>query len=144
MENVNWLALTVASFSTLLVGFIWYNPKVFGTIWMKETGMTEKKAKKSNMPLIFGLTVVMAFIISFFLFGVVMFGGSEGMEHGTAPFMTFKHGALHGTILGVLVAIPMVVTNSLFEHRSLKYMMITSGYWVVCFALMGGIINAWS
>ena len=39
--QINFLALIVASLSTLVVGFIWYNPKVFGTIWMKEIGMTE-------------------------------------------------------------------------------------------------------
>ena len=36
--NPNWVALIVASLSTLVVGFIWYNPKVFGTIWMNEIG----------------------------------------------------------------------------------------------------------
>ena len=49
MENINWLALAVAALSTLVIGFIWYHPKVFGTIWMKEIGMTEEKAKKGSM-----------------------------------------------------------------------------------------------
>ena len=49
MENINWLALVVAALSILVIGFIWYHPKVFGTIWMKEIGMTEEKAKKGNI-----------------------------------------------------------------------------------------------
>lgn len=28
----NFVAILIASLVTLLVGFIWYNPKVFGTI----------------------------------------------------------------------------------------------------------------
>lgn len=144
MENVNWLALVVASISTLVVGFIWYNPKVFGTIWMKEIGMTEEKAKKANMGLIFGLSVVLAFLISFFLMANVLVGGPDDMRHGTEAFMTFKHGALHGAVLGLMVVLPVIVTNGLYEQRSFKYMMVVAGYWTVSFILMGGIINAWT
>jgi len=63
----NFLAVLVASLSTLLVGFIWYNPKVFGTIWMKETGMTEEKAKNSNMVKVFGLTILYSVMLSFIM-----------------------------------------------------------------------------
>lgn len=62
--EINFLALLVAAFSTLVVGFIWYNPKVFGTIWMKESGMTEEKMKGANMAFIFGMSLFYAFLIS--------------------------------------------------------------------------------
>jgi hypothetical protein len=65
--EINWIALLLASLSTLVVGFIWYNPKVFGNIWMKESGMTEEKMKGSNMVMIFGLSIIYAFFISFIL-----------------------------------------------------------------------------
>ena len=61
----NWLALIVAAISTLAVGFVWYNPKVFGTAWMKEVGMTEEDAQKGNMAMIFGIALVVAFLLSF-------------------------------------------------------------------------------
>lgn len=141
--KINFLALIVASLSTLVLGFIWYNPKVFGTIWMNEIGMTEEKAKKANMGLVFGLSVVMAFLVSFFLFTNVLIGGPDGMRHGTEAFLTFKHGAVHGAFLGLGVVLPVIVTNGLYEQRSLKYMLVVSGYWVVAFVIMGGIINAW-
>ncbi|NQY29628.1 MAG: DUF1761 domain-containing protein [Flavobacteriaceae bacterium] len=144
MENINWLALVVAALSTLVVGFVWYHPKVFGTIWMKEIGMTEEKAKKGNMALIFSVSVILAFFVSFFIMMLVFSGGSPEHPHGAEPFMTFKHGALHGTMLGLFVILPVIVTNGLFEQRSFKYMMIITGYWVVSFAIMGGIINAWT
>jgi len=57
----NFYAVLVAALSSFVVGFIWYNPKVFGTIWMKESGMTEEKAKNGNMAKIFGLTFVFSF-----------------------------------------------------------------------------------
>ena len=63
MENINWFALVIAALSMLIVGFRWYHPKVFGTIWMKEIGMTEERAKNSNMLLIFSVSVILAFFV---------------------------------------------------------------------------------
>ena len=155
--NVNFLALLLAALSTLVVGFIWYNPKVFGNIWMKETGLKEEDMKGANMIKIFGLSIVYAFLISFVLqmvvihqFGALgMVGGdpSKAMpsynafmsDYGTA-FRTFKHGALHGFITGLFMILPVIGTNALYEKRSFKYVMVTAGFWIVSFMIMGGII----
>lgn len=158
--EMNWIAILVAAFSTLIIGFIWYHPKVFGTIWMKEAGMTEEKMKGSNMALIFGMSIIYAFLIGVVLqFLTIHQWGAHGMiggkttealpsynafmaDYGTA-FRTFKHGALHGFLTGLLLILPVIGTNSLYERRSFKYTLVTSGFWIVCFMLMGGIICSW-
>ncbi|MEM6687587.1 MAG: DUF1761 domain-containing protein [Bacteroidota bacterium] len=147
MENipVNWMALAVAALSTLIIGFLWYGP-LFGKAWMKETGITEAQAQK-GMPLRFGLSVVLAFIAVFFIYATsVITGGMPPHEvHSidNSQFHTFGHGALHGVGAALFLVMPALVTNSLFEQRSWKYMCINVGYWVVTFAIMGGIVNAW-
>lgn len=159
--QINFLALFVAALSTLVIGFIWYNPKTFGTIWMKESGLTEEKMKGANMPLIFIMAVFFAFLMSMILqfltihqwgaFGMI--GGGNAIDtkpsyaafmtdYGTA-FKTFKHGAFHGFLTGLFLAFPMIATNALFERKSWKYTFINSGYWIICFTIMGGIICAW-
>lgn len=157
--EINFLALLLAALSTLVVGFIWYNPKVFGGIWMRETGMTDEKAKGANMIMIFGMAVVYAFFISFVLqfltihqFGAMgMIGGDvEHAKPSYAAFMSdygdafrsFKHGALHGFMSGLFLALPVIGTNALFERRSWKYTLVSGGFWIVCFMIMGGIICA--
>ena len=55
-------------------------------------------------------------------------------------FRTFGHGAFHGTLAGIFIAIPVVGTSALYEGRGFKYVMISGGYWVVSMALMGGVI----
>lgn len=142
--DINWLAVIAASILPLVTGFIWYNPKVFGTAWMKESGMTVEKAKQMNPAKTYGLAVVMAFLIAFFLYPQVFVGGGMGELHGADPYLTFKHGALHGAMVGVLVALPVLATNALFEQKSFKYVTINAGYWIVTMALMGGIINGWT
>lgn len=158
--EINFLALLVAAFSTLVVGFIWYNPKVFGTIWMKESGMTEEKMKGGNMLMIFVVSFIYAFFISFVLqYLTIHQTGALGMVGGDASiakpsyaafmtdygmaFRTFKHGALHGFMAGLFLALPVIGTNALYERRSFKYTLVTGGFWIVCFMIMGGIICAW-
>src|SRR5690606_10683303 len=156
--EINFLALIVAALSTLVVGFIWYNPKTFGGIWMRESGLTEEQLKGSNIVKTMILSVIFAFFIAFILqFLVIHQFGAVGMvgdpastsesfatfmsEYGTA-YRTFKHGALHGFMSGLLLALPLIATNALYERRSWKYTLVTGGFWIVCFTLMGGIICA--
>ena len=158
--EINFLALLLAALSTLVVGCIWYNPKVFGTIWMNETGMTEEKAKGDNMAMIFGMAIVYAFFIAFILqvitihqFGALgMVGGDPTLAKPSYEafmadygdnFRTFKHGAFHGFFSGLFFALPVIGTNALFERRSWKYTLVTGGFWIVCCTIMGAIICGW-
>ncbi len=61
---MNFISPVVAAFTILLVGFVWYHPKVFGTVWMKETGLTQEKLQKGNMFKIFGLAFIFSVFIS--------------------------------------------------------------------------------
>ena len=155
--NVNFLALLLAALSTLVVGFIWYNPKVFGNIWMNEAGLKEEDMKGTNMIKMLGFSFLYAFFIAYILqmlvihqFGALgMVGGDSSIakpsyeafmtDYGTA-FRTFKHGALHGFMSGLFLALPLMGTNALYERRSFKYVLVTGGFWIVCFTIMGGII----
>lgn len=162
MELINFKAIFVASFSSLIVGFIWYNPKVFGAIWMNETGMTEEKARQSSMLKVFGLTLVLSFMLAFIMptfvihqFGALgMIGGPSEVEKAMPSYLaflsdygnvfrTYKHGALHGSMIGLFVALPVIATNCLFEQKSFKYAAITSGYWIIVMTIMGAIICGW-
>lgn len=162
MELINFKAIFVAAFSSFIVGLIWYNPKVFGTIWMNETGMTEEKARQSSMLKVFGLTFVFSFMLAFIMptfvihqFGALgMVGGPSEVEKAMPSYLaflsdygnvfrTFKHGALHGSMIGLFVALPVIATNCLFEQKSFKYAAITSGYWIIVMTIMGAIICGW-
>lgn len=135
MPPVNFVAILIASVIPLVVGFIWYNEKVFGKIWADSIGLTKEDAKKANMGVVFGLSFVMAVFLSFFLTMNVNGAGQEGQ------FDTFKHGALHGAILGIMVAMPIIITSGLFEMRKWKTMLINVGYWIISMAIMGGILD---
>ena len=157
--EINFIALLLAGLVSLVVGFIWYNPKVFGTIWMRENNFTQEQLRTGNMLKIFGLTYVFSVMITMTLMSLTIHqSGAVGMvggppliasakpsfqafmaDYGTA-YRTFKHGALHGFISGLFFALPVIGINGLFERKSWKYIFIHAGYWIVTLTLMGGIV----
>ncbi|TBN04050.1 DUF1761 domain-containing protein [Hyunsoonleella flava] len=158
--EINFLAILVAAISALVVGFVWYNPKVFGTVWMKAADMTEEKMKGANMGKIFGMALVFALLLAMSMLTLTIHQfGAAGMvggdvenalpsfnafmaDYGTAH-RTFGHGALHGFFAGVFIVLPVLGTNALFERKGAKYILINSGYWMVTMAIMGAIICGW-
>lgn len=158
----NFLAILVAALTSFVVGYVWYNPKVFGTIWMKEAGITQEQLEKGNMLKIFGLTFVYALMLAFIMPVLVihqmgplgMIGGPDMIatakpsyaaflaDYGDA-FRTYKHGALHGFMSGIFLALPIVAMNGLFERKTWKYSSIHAGYYIVMLTIMGSIICGW-
>lgn len=167
---MNIIAILVAALVPMVLGFIWYHPKVFGTLWMQLTGMTEEKAQQGNMFLKFGLSFVFSFLLAFvlnifsvhdaFVEGAAYYeikASADGKpSHETGQWLdyykstlsesnhTFKHGSFHSLLLiGVFVILPVFATNAIFEGKGFKYVALNAGYWIVCVALMGGIIAMW-
>ena len=163
----NWLIIILASIVPMILGFIWYHPKVFGNAWMKATGLEAEKMKGSNMGMIFGLSFLFSFFIALSLQFVVIhqnhiysiFANDMGMKDPNSAvsmyvkdfmdkygsnFRTFRHGVVHGIITGIFLIFPIIATNALFERRGFKYIFINAGYWLVSLAIMGGIICAYA
>jgi hypothetical protein len=156
-------AILVSAVVPLIIGFIWYNPKVFGNAWMRVSGVTEEKMKSGRLPIIFGVTYLMGLLISLALMSMVIhqahifsiFADVPGAQdpasevgkyvsdfmtkYGTL-YRTFKHGAFHGTLTTLFFVVPIITVVSLFERRGFKYIAIHGGYWMVTLAIMGGII----
>lgn len=135
MENVNWIAVVVAAFVPMILGFLWYGPMLFQKAWMKSLNFTDEDVQGGNMGVIMGLSLVLAFLLSVFVQYIVV--------HGDAEFTTLKHGAFHGFMIAVLAAVPVLVTNSLFERKSRSNILINVGYWIVTITVMGAILSAW-
>ncbi len=136
--HVNWLAVAAATLTPMIVGFIWYHPKVLGGVWMKANGLTEDDLKGRNMGLIFGGALALAFMLALFLMlNVTGFGQEDERFH------TFKHGLGHGLLLTFLVVLPLFGTNALFEKRSWSWLLVNVGYWWLTLSIALGILSAW-
>ncbi|MBT8194843.1 MAG: DUF1761 domain-containing protein [Bacteroidia bacterium] len=161
MENVNFLAVVVAALVPMVFGFLWYNPKLFGNAWMEAAGMTEEKVQGGNMAVIFGVSLLLSFLLAMSLMPMVnhqMHLGSlilgddsaetaEWLKNAMATYgdnyRTFGHGAFHGVFAGLMFVLPVLGTNALFERKGFKYILVNVGYWTVTLAAMGAIICGW-
>lgn len=165
--NINFLITALAALIPLVVGFVYYHPKVFGNAWMKVNGFRMEDLQSKNMGLVFAFTLLLSFLLAiivnvvvihqFHVYSVLMNEpglfeeGSEikayvddFMSKYGKEFRTFKHGAFHGFFASILFALPVLGINALFEHRGWKYIWIHTGYWALTLALMGGIICGFS
>jgi len=161
----NFWILFIAALVPMLVGFFWYGP-LFGKPWMKVNGFTEESLKKGNMALIFGLSYFLSILLATGLMGLtnhqsgviqlfathpdVEVVGSEVhtlfttvMEKFGDRHRTFGHGVVHGAFAAVLIALPLIAINALFERRGWKYIGIHFGYWLITLILMGGVVCQW-
>ncbi len=122
--------------------------------------------REGNMGMIYGLAYFLSFLIGIMLFSLVVhqtdyssilineegFGvsGSElditmkaFIDQYGQNFRTYKHGDLHGALIGIFVALPILMTNGLFERKKVKYGFVNAGYWIITLSLMGGILFQW-
>lgn len=164
--ELNFPIIFLAALMPMLVGFIWYHNKVFGKSWMSINGFTEEQLKTGNMAVIFGVSYLFSIMLAMALLGIVIhqftvmsiLADEPGMKDPQSEvslwfkdfmekygrnFRTFKHGAFHGFLSGLFIALPIVGINALFERRGWKYIFIHTGYWALTLMLMGGILCAW-
>jgi hypothetical protein len=134
MENIyiNHIAVFVCALMSLVVGAVWWSPVLFAKAWQKENGLTDEQLAGANMLKTFGLTFLLAWIMSY---NLAFFLG--------APGTTWQWGVAAGLLTGIGWVATMFIVIALFEQRSLKYILINCGYVTVYFALIGFILGIW-
>jgi hypothetical protein len=129
--HFNFAAILVAALMSFAIGGLWYSPLLFARAWMKEAGLTEQQTKEAPMGRIFGLAAVASLVMAFNL----------------AAFIGPKASLGFGLFAGAAAAVGWVAMSLgviyLFEQRSLKLWLINSGYQVIAYTLMGGLIGVW-
>jgi hypothetical protein len=143
MDFINWPAIIVAALVPSVVGYLWYS-LIFGKAWLASTGKSAEFYKEGNMPVIYGVSFLMAIVFAFALkvFIETTHGGHLGLPD-IGSFHTLSHGLLHGAMYTAFFAVPMFLINGLFERRGQTNTWIHIGYWIVTGAVMGGILDAW-
>jgi hypothetical protein len=133
MESVqfNFAAVFVAALLCFAIGGLWYSPLLFAKAWMKEVGLSEPQARDAPMGRIFGLAALASLVMAFNLAAFI------------GPKASLGFGLFAGAAAGIgWVAMSLGVIY-LFEQRSLKLWLINSGYQVLAYTLMGGLLGVW-
>ncbi|GLR17624.1 DUF1761 domain-containing protein [Portibacter lacus] len=145
MPEFNILAILVAAIVPNIIGALYYGP-LFGKTWLESFGMTAEDMKGRNEALIYGGALLCSFVIAFFLFFFMSMGHRDVLEGGEVvinSFATFKHGAFHGFMMFFGLVMPVIIALALFHKTKLKNVLLNIGFWALCFAVMGGILDVW-
>lgn len=133
--EVNYLAVFLAAVSSMVVGSIWYAPKVFGNLWMKlakvEPGKTTPKQMTTLMGSTFLLSLLTAYVLAHVSFlSNAFFGDSFFMDAVKTAFWVW---------LGFVVT--RIVVHNMFDKRPSKLTWLAIGNEFVTIMLMGVIIG---
>ncbi len=131
MPEINVLAVVAAAVSSFVLGGAWYSPALFGSIWMRETGLSEEELAGRSPAAVFGgafaLSLVAAAVFALFL--------------GPGPSLPFALGA--GFAAGLCWVAASFGINYLFARRSFKLFAVDGGYHTLQFVLYGLVLGLW-
>ena len=131
LEMMNVWAVLAAGLSSLVLGAVWYSPVLFARAWMRESGVTEEKARAANPAKTLGVTLLLALV------GAAVFAAFLG----PAPAPAFATAA--GFAAGLCWVAGSFGINYLFEQRSLKLFLINGGYHTLQYTLIGLVLGLW-
>ena len=135
---MNILSLFLIAFIPIVIGAIYYHPKVVGTRWMKANNFTNEDLKGANMIIILGVSYLVSLGITFYLkYNCI---NSTTCTDGEGQMCLFFYGLQSGVFLATFIVAPIIVINALFERRSITYMLVHIGYWFISLCLMSLII----
>ena len=137
MPDINWLAVILATVAAFIVGFLWFGPKTFFPVWWRAMGRSpEEMAGGGNMAVVFGSTLVAAFVQAV---GVAIVIGlrEQGGTH-VGPI----RGLVIGAVIGILFAAATSLSHRLFAGQGFKVWAIEAGGDIAGLAAMGLVIGA--
>jgi Protein of unknown function (DUF1761) len=139
-NSINWLAVIAAVLASMIIGSVWFGPKVFYPAWHKALAQVDKNdPNDTNMgPVvrIFGFTILASFVQAVFM--ALMVNAMGSMTGGA----TLGSGAGVGFFLWLGFVAPSSLTNKLFADR-VQAWYYEVGNHLITFVVMGAILGAW-
>ena len=136
MFDVSLLPILAGGVASVLIGMVWYAPRVFGAQWMKSAGLREEDTKVSAAVMArsvfigFVAAVALSWVLAHFslVWGAMTFGSA--LELGFWVWLGFM--------------MPLSLSPVLWERKPLLYGIINGGYWLAVAIVVSIIVTLWS
>ena len=137
MQSLSVLHVLVVSVIGFLLGALWYSPLLFVKAWFVEmkytpemlAGFRNEPGGKLMLPKCFLWTILSTFTLAALLAANHTAGAVKGLEMGL--------------FVGIGIVLSRSAVNGMFERRTLRHLMITTGHDVTLLALQGAILGVW-
>lgn len=145
--DINILFVALAALVPMILGAIFYGP-LFGKQWMSSLGFTEENIPEPiKMPIAYVISLLLSFLLAYSLAMLIEFLHKGVNDAGELVFMsdhTFGHGAYHGVQFGIMIVLPILISNLLFQRNKASNILLNVVYWLIALAIMGGIVEAFA
>lgn len=132
--DVNYWAVVIATISTMVVGSIWYTPKVFGNYWMR-VARVDPGDRNAVIPIV--TTLIVSFISAWVLaLATQVAWEALGGSYLLAAFLT-------GVLLWAGFTAARFITHDAFEGRPAGLTILNIAHELVTVVIMAIIIGVW-
>lgn len=133
MYEVTFLPILFAGIANMILGMIWYDPRVLGATWMRLANITPEmtEAGKKTMPLrmvmAFCAAMVVAYVLNWFGIAWGVYDWATAVELGIWAWVGF--------------VAPIMLGSVLWDMRPFKLFVLNAGYWLISLVMMSVILT---
>ncbi len=133
---VNYMAVIAAAAASMVAGYLWYSPILFGKPWMKLMKLDAKKMKaaQKDMPKTYGLsflaTLITSYVIALLLSLTLVIDVKEGLILGGVLWLGFVSTTMFTQVLFGKMPVPLFLINSGYQLASVLVMSAILAVWI--------------
>jgi len=130
IDQLNWLAIALATFAYFILGALWFTP-LFGNVY--DTALGVKRQKNQKWPPIYYVGPFVSSVVATIATAVLVFA---------LDVNTLSEAITLGLVVGVGYALSVSINNAINPKtpRPLLYGLVTGGYHVVGITLVSAIL----
>jgi len=117
-----------AAIASVLISFVWFHPRVFGTYWRGVVGFSHEQEKRGirRMPLYTLIALIGSLLLAYVL---EAFAGAWGVVTWFDAL-----GLAFWAWVGFIV--PTSLGTILWEQKPVRFYLVNAGYWLISFVVM--------
>jgi hypothetical protein len=141
LTDLNWIAIGIAIVINIVLGFLWYSPKLpTGKIWMRETKMDPNhKPTAKQMTVAMILMILGAFLMVFvFQHTFIAYRDAYDLDAaGDGYKLTMLDGVIGAVMTWIAFFVPVLWSGIAWEGKSWSLFFVQAGYYLVTLLVVG-------
>jgi hypothetical protein len=130
--TVAFVPVLLAGIASVLIGWLWFSPYLFGNLWMRLTNLSPEQVERGKkcmwLMAILGLigSMLIAYVMSYFGIAWQVYDWVGAVNLGIWSWIGF--------------AAPVMLGQILWEQKPVRLYLINACYWLVSFVVMALIL----
>ena len=133
-HSINYLAVLVAAIANMVIGAVWFMPAVFGSQWMRYTGLTSEAIENTpHMWVSYLGSFVGSVLVAYAVARIAAYAAAESVIDAAVLMLLIWVG---------LVLVPLS-DEALWERRPVGLFVLAGARWFVALAVISAIVALW-